>query len=409
MDKKRVVSHFVIAGLVAGVVCASTNAFAQFDDVLGRVRREADRVNANSPTYYLKSAKAVEPNVCLYSNGDPTGVVGPLVFRNSYVASPNCKEFPSCSEVKIPEDDPRPSDCGNDIPNSTYWSSEEKPLTMRSDGTASLEFISEEYVRVRACTEVKVAVLTCTTGGVRLFRSEVEYEYPSGYESRYNWDRFQNLAGRRTETKTRSTWGGEESRRTGNQKTTIVRFTGLSSPLPAHNIAATVSHKYGDQQATIHFNEPDEDLTHYTKLKSSSDGLQEWEITTEVNRRPSPPVTRVSFIPSSYAVSIEDKALPDLVGLPGGNTMQTKYLVTVYTENHHRDEMQIFQTEMENTARAVLLTLKMDQDALRAMKGKSKKIRVHVSAQRSGSLWIDGAVSPEFVYETQKEVKFPKK
>ena len=51
----------------------------------------------------------------------------------------------------------------------------------------------------------------------------------------------------------------------------------------------------------------------------------------------------------------------------------------------------------------------MDPEALKAMNGKSKKIRIHVRAQRAGSPWVDGEVSPQFVYETEKEVKFPKK
>ena len=71
--------------------------------------------------------------------------------------------------------------------------------------------------------------------------------------------------------------------------------------------------------------------------------------------------------------------------------------------------MQIFQTEAENLAKSVLFTVKLDSDALQAMKGKSKKIRVHVRAQRAGSPWVDGAVSSAWVYESEKEVKFPKK
>jgi hypothetical protein len=43
------------------------------------------------------------------------------------------------------------------------------------------------------------------------------------------------------------------------------------------------------------------------------------------------------------------------------------------------------------------------------MKGQSKKVRVHVRAQRTGSPWVDGEVSAERVYETEKSVKFPKK
>jgi hypothetical protein len=63
------------------LLCIHDNAFAQLDAVLDKVRQSADQVNANNPTYYLKSAKAVEPNICLYSNGDPSGLIGPLVFR----------------------------------------------------------------------------------------------------------------------------------------------------------------------------------------------------------------------------------------------------------------------------------------------------------------------------------------
>src|SRR4030095_9621794 len=88
-------------------ICLATceTAFAQFDAVLDKVRQGADQVNANNPTYYLKSAKAVEPNICLYSNGDPTGLIGPLVFRSSYVASPNCREFKACTDVAPPVDE----------------------------------------------------------------------------------------------------------------------------------------------------------------------------------------------------------------------------------------------------------------------------------------------------------------
>src|SRR5678815_3888602 len=124
----------------------SVNAFAQLDAILDKVRQSADQVNANNPTYYLKSAKAIEPNICLYSNGDPTGLIGPVVFRNSYVANPNCREFKACTEVATPVDEPRPSDCGAEIPNSRLWSVQQKPLSMRSDGNASLEFTSEEFV-----------------------------------------------------------------------------------------------------------------------------------------------------------------------------------------------------------------------------------------------------------------------
>src|SRR5262245_27874768 len=140
------------------VVCvaatAPSRAFAQFDSVLDRVRQGADQVNANNPTYYLKSARAVEPNICLYSNGDPTGVVGPLIFRNSYVATPNCRDFKACTDVAAPVDEPQPSDCGAEIPNSRFWTTDEKPLSMRSDASAFLEFTSEEFVRVRTCTNV---------------------------------------------------------------------------------------------------------------------------------------------------------------------------------------------------------------------------------------------------------------
>ena len=393
------------------VIGTSSAAFAQFDSVLDRVRQGADQVNANNPTYYLKSAKAVEPNICLYSNGDPTGVVGPLIFRNSFVATPNCRDFKACTDVPSPIDEPRPSDCGAEIPNSRFWSTEEKPLRMRSDGNASLELTSEELVKVRTCRETPTPAATCTTGRVGLFRAEVEYEYPNGYESRYNWDRFQNLAGRITETKLQNIWiRGEEAVKTGNQRSTILNFAGQSSGLvPAHGLSATVSHKYGDQQATIRFREDNADLTHYTRLRNSADGSQEWEITAEINRRTSPPVTRVGFIPATHTVSIEDKSLPDLLALPANNTMQTKYLITVFTEKSHRDETLIFQTEAENIAKTVLFSFRLDQETLRAMKGKNKKLRVHVRAQRIGSPWVDGAVSGEQVYETEKSVKFPNK
>jgi hypothetical protein len=244
-----------------------------------------------------------------------------------------------------------------------------------------------------------------------LFRAEVEYEYPSGYDSRSNWDRFQNLAGKTTETKTRQAWvRGEESIRTGNQRTTRMTFSGHSSEMvPGHVLSAIVSHKYGDQQATIRFREDDPDLTHFTRLKSNNDGLQEWEISSEVNRRPSPAVTRAGFLPATFSISIEDKALPDLLALPGNDGMKTKYLITVFTEKSHRDETLIFQTEAENNAKTVLFSVKMDSETLAAMKGQSKKVRVHVRAQRIGSPWVDGAVSAERVYETEKSVKFPKK
>jgi hypothetical protein len=254
-------------------------------------------------------------------------------------------------------------------------------------------------------------VLTCTDGSVGLFRSEVEYEDPNGAASRSNWDRFQNLAGRRTETKTRVTWPtGEESRDTGNRYSTTIRFSGVANPLiPAHGISAKVSYKAGDSQAVIRFIETDPDITHDARLKTSSDGSQEWEILSDAIRRPSPPVTRVNFLPSSFAVSVEDRALPDLLAMSGGDAMQTKYLVTVFTEKNHKDQTQIFQTEAVNSAKSVLFTVKLDQDAMSAMRGKSAKIRIHVRAQRAGSPWVDGAVSSGLVYETEKEVKFPKK
>jgi hypothetical protein len=409
--KSRTVERVAACLLVAGGVCGSVGAYAQIDEVLGKVRQGAEQIGGNNPTFYLKSATAVEPNICLYPNGDPTGIIGPVVFRNSFVAAPSCKEMKACREVVIPADDPMPNSCGAEIPNSEYWNGEEKTLNIRSDGTATLEFRSEELVRVRACTAVPEPVLTCTTGNVGLFRAEVEYEYPDGDKSRYNWDRFQNLAGRRTENKTRVTWpAGEESRTTGNRAATTITFVGATnSQVPAHGITANVSYRFGDNQAAIRFRETDKDLTHYAKLMKSSDGSQVWEITSEINRRPSPPVTRVSFLPASYSVSVEDRALPDLLAMPGAEGMRTKYLVTVFTEKKHRDETQIFQTEAENLAKSVLFTVKLDSDALQAMKGKSQKIRVHVRAQRAGSPWVDSAVSSVWVYETEKEVKFPKK
>jgi len=282
---------------------------------------------------------------------------------------------------------------------------------MRSDGNASVELTSEEFVKIRTCTETIMPVATCTTGKVGLFRAEVEYDYPSGYQTRYNWDRFQNLAGKRTETKTQLNWTmGEEAVKTGNQRTTTLNFAGQSSTqFPPHGVSAVVSHKYGDQQATIRFHEENPDVVHYTRLRNSGDRSQEWEITSEVKRRASPPVTRVGFMPANHTVSIEDKALPDLLALPGANTMRTNYLVTVFTEKSHRDETLIFQTEAQNVGNTVLFTLKMDQESLKAMKGKSKKVRVHVRAQRMGSPWLDSAVSAEQVYETEKSVKFPNK
>jgi len=390
-------------------IATSVDAFAQFDAVLDRVRQGADQVNANNPTYYLKAAKAVEPNICLYSNGDPSGVIGPLIFRSSYVASPNCREFKACTDVAAPVDDPKPSDCGTEIPNSKFWSRDEKRLNMRSDGNTSLEFTSEEFVKVRSCTPTPTPVATCTTGKVGLFRAEVEYEYPNGYEGR-NGDHFQNLAGRLTETKTKITWDrGEEDVKTGNKKTTILNFAGQPITLvPAHGISAIVSHRYGEQ-AQIRFREDDADLKHYTRLLTSADASQRWEITSEINRRPSPSVTRVGFIPATFSISIEDNSLPDLLGLPGAETMRTKYLITVFTEKSHRDETLIYQAEAENTSRTVLFTYKMDPETLLAMKGQSKKVRVHVRAQRTGSPWVDGEVSAERIYESEKSVKFPKK
>ena len=402
---------FAFAVCLATVtIGASVDAFAQFGTVLDRVRQGADQVNADNPTYYLKAARAVEPNICLYSNGDPSGVIGPLIFRSSYVATPNCREFKACTDVAPPVDDPKPSDCGTEIPNSKFWSRDEKRLSMRSDGNASLEFTSEEFVKVRTCTATPTPVSACTTGKVGLFRAEVDYEYPNGYEGR-NGDKFQNLAGKITETKTRITWDrGEEDVKTGNRKTTTLNFGGQSTAVvPAHGVSATVSHRYGEQQAMIRFREEDADLKHYTRLLNSSDGSQQWEITSEINRRQSPSVTRVGFIPSTFSVSVEDNSLPDLLALPGADTMRTKYLITVFTEKSHKDETLIFQTETENTGRTVLFTHKMDAETLHAMKGKDKKVRVHVRAQRIGSPWVDGEVSPERVYESEKSVKFPKK
>ena len=395
--------------LVTATLGTSVNAFAQLGTVLDRVRQGADQVNANNPTYYLKSAKAVEPNICLYSNGDPSGVVGPLIFHSSYVAAPNCRDFKACTDA-APIDDPKPSDCGAEIPNSKFWSRDEKRLSMRSDSNASVELTSEEFVKVRSCTPTPTPVDTCTTGKVGLFRAEVEYEYPSGYEGR-SWDRYQNLAGKVTETKTRITWvRGEEDVKTGNKKVTHVTFAGQSGGVvPAHGVSAVVSHRYGEQQASVRFREDDEDLTHYSRMLNSADGAQQWEITSEINRRPSPSVTRVGFIPATFSISIEDKPLPDLLALPGADGMRTKYLITVFTEKSHKDETLIYQTEAENTANTVLFTYKMDADTLQSMKGQSKKVRVHVRAQRTGSPWVDGEVSPDQMYETEKSVKFPKK
>jgi len=179
--------------------------------------------------------------------------------------------------------------------------------------------------------------------------------------------------------------------------------------VPPHPVYAWVSYKYGDNQPSIRFREMEKDITHYAKKVLASDGSPVWEISSQINPRPSPPVTRVSFLPASYSVSIEDSSLPDLLGKTGAEAMHTRYLVTVFTENKHRDETQIFQTEAENFSKSVLFTVRLDPDALKAMNGKSKKIRIHVRAQRAGSPWVDGAVSSPYVYETEKEVKFPKK
>jgi hypothetical protein len=411
MPSAKTIARITASVLATGAIFGATNAFAQLDEVLGKVRQGAEQVSGNNPTYYLKSAKAVEPNICLYPSGDPTGIIGPVVFRNSYVATPNCKEMKACTEALIPADDPMPTTCGAEIPNSRSWKGEEKNLVLRSDGTATLEFHSEEFLRVRACTPVAEPVLTCTNGNVGLFRAEVEYDYPDGNASQHNWDRFQNLAGRRTETKTRITYPtAEESRATGSKTSTTIPFVGIPNPMiPAHGISAVVSYKFGDSQPSIRFRETDKDITHYAKLVKNSDGTPLWEITSEINPRPSPPVTRVSFLPASYAVTVEDQSLPDLLSMTGAEAMHTKYLVTVYTESHHRDETQIFQTEAENSSKSVLFTVKLDQDTLKAMSGKSTKIRIHVRAQRAGSPWVDGAVSSSLVYETEKEVKFPKK
>jgi hypothetical protein len=327
------------------------------------------------------------------------------------VASPSCKEIKACTEAVIPADDPMPALCGAEIANSRYWQGEEKTLKLRSDYTATLEFGSQELLRIRTCTPVPEPVLTCTTGSIGLFRAEVDYEYPDGNASAHHWDRFQNLAGRRTETKTRIVWPvGDEPRLTGNRTATTITFVGKNNPLvPAHGISATVSYKFGDSQASIRFHETDHDITHYARLLKTVDGTQTWEITSEINRRPSPPVSNVSFLPATYSVSVEDRVLPDLLEMPGADSMHTRYLVTVFTEKKHKDETQIFQTEAENSGKSVLFSLRLDPDTLKAMKGKSRKIRIHVRAQRAGSPWVDGAVSSALVYETEKEVQFPKK
>ena len=85
------------------------------------------------------------------------------------------------------------------------------------------------------------------------------------------------------------------------------------------------------------------------------------------------------------SVSVEDRSLPDLLSLSGAETMRTKYLVTVFTENNHKDEIQIFQTEAENSSKSVLFIVKLDQETLKSMNGKSKKIRIHVRAQRAAA------------------------
>lgn len=411
MFERSSMSRAAVAALLLAPGLLSVDAFAQFGEVLDRVRQGASQVSGNNPTYYLKSAKAVEPNICLYSNGDPTGVVGPLVFRSSYVAAPNCKDFKACTDTPAPMDEPKPQDCGIEIPNSKYWGRAENVLNMRSDESASVELVSEQFVRVRTCTEVRLPAATCTTGNVGLFRAEVEYDYPPEDENRYQWDRFQNLAGRRTETLTRLSWKkSEQSVKTGERKSTEIHVSGRPSDIvPAHGISAVVSYKYGDRQASMRFNESDEDLVHYSHMIKGGDGSQEWEVSSEINRRPSPPVARVSLIPATFMVSIEDKSLPDLLAMPGAAGMQTRYLITMYTEKSHKDQTLIFQTEAENTGGSVLFTVKMDEASLQSMKGKSQKVRVHVRAQRSGNPWIDGAVSDESVYETEKSVKFPKK
>jgi len=39
--------------LLTGAIFGSTNAFAQFEDVLGKVRQGAEQVSGNNPTYYM--------------------------------------------------------------------------------------------------------------------------------------------------------------------------------------------------------------------------------------------------------------------------------------------------------------------------------------------------------------------
>ncbi len=81
MPSAKTIVRVTASVLTAGAIFGSTNAFAQLDEVLGKVRQGAEQVSGNNPTYYLKSAKAVEPNICLYPSGDPTGIIGPVVFR----------------------------------------------------------------------------------------------------------------------------------------------------------------------------------------------------------------------------------------------------------------------------------------------------------------------------------------
>src|SRR4026209_485588 len=152
--KSETVVRVAASVLLAGAIGGSVIAYAQFDDVLGKVRQGAEQVGANNPTFYLKSAKPVEPNICLYPNGDPTGVIGPVVFRSSFVAAPSCKEMKACRDVVIPADDPMPTSCGAEIANSRHWQGEEKTLNIRSDGTATLEFRSEERLLVQSCAAV---------------------------------------------------------------------------------------------------------------------------------------------------------------------------------------------------------------------------------------------------------------
>ena len=108
---------------------------------------------------------------------------------------------------------------------------------------------------------------------------------------------------------------------------------GIPNPMiPPHGISASVSYKSGDGQPSIRFRETDKDLAHYAKLATNPNGSHVWQITAEINRRQSPPVTHVSFLPASYAVSVEDQSLPDLLSMSGAEAMHTKYLVTVFTE-----------------------------------------------------------------------------